>query len=147
MADFTYLACKKLAGNGGLDWANDTIKVLICMTNTDADEESQKDDADFLTDLTLDEYDGANYARKTLASLAWTKDGANDRYEGDAADVTWSSLGVGTRQAQAMIVYLHGTGDSDSIPLRYIDTGGFPFDGNGGDVTVTWNAQGILQAT
>ena len=147
MASFVYTNAKRalLAGEIDLDTSGDDIRVLLVMTNTTADTEEDVAVIDDFT--TLDEYDGANYVRKALAGEAVAADNANDRGEFDANDITWTALGVGTRQAQAMIVYKHITDDTDSIPLAFIDTGGFPFDGNGGDVAVTWNAEGILQAT
>src|SRR3972149_3413525 len=38
---------------------------------------------------------------------------------------------------------------TDAAPplVAWIDTGGFPFSGNGGNVDVAWNAEGIVQAT
>ena len=94
---------------------------------------------------TLDEYDGATYARIDIAGLAWATDAANERAEQDGTDSAWATLGVGLRQAVGMIVYLHVTNDTDSIPFLWIDTGGFPFDGNGSAVTSQWNAEGIWQ--
>jgi len=115
------------------------------MSNTTADTEQ---DTDFIDQLgTLDEHDGANYARKELANEAVAVDDANNRGEFDADDVTWTALGVGTRQAVGAVVYKHVNDDTDSVLIAYIDTGGFPFDASGGDVTIQWNAEGILQAT
>jgi hypothetical protein len=124
---------------------NDDIRVLLVMTNTTADTE---EDVDTISAFgTLDEYDGAAYARQQIANQATVEDEANDRGEFDGDDVTFATLGVGTRQCQAALVYHHVTNDADSVPIAYIDQGGFPFDGNGGNVTITWNAEGIIQAT
>jgi hypothetical protein len=45
-----------------------------------------------------------------------------------------------------MVIYAHvdGTAGND-WPIAWIDTGGFPFSGNGGNVSVTVNAEGLLQ--
>jgi hypothetical protein len=47
-----------------------------------------------------------------------------------------------------MVVYRHvdGTAAND-LPIAYIDSGGFPFSGNGGAINVTVNAEGLLQVT
>lgn len=150
MASFVYTPAKTKLLQGSLDFdaAGDDIRIILVMTNTTADTE---EDSEFVGSITtLDEYDGANYARQALANEAVNQDAANDRAEFDADDDEFSGgsgLGVGTRQAQAMLVYKHVTNDGDSPVIAYIDTGGFPFDGNGGNVNVTWNAEGILQAT
>lgn len=117
------------------------MRALLVMSNTTADTE---EDTDFIGNFTtLDEYDGANYARQALVNESFAVDTTNDRFVFDADDVVFTSLGAGTRQAVAVILYLHVTTDADSKPIYYIDTGGFPFDGNGQDATIAWNASGI----
>ena len=145
MANFIYTFAKAALLNGDIDFAADDIRVLLVMTDTTVDTEKDVDDIDEFT--TLDEMDGANYVRKALANEAVTEDEANDRGEFDADDVTWSALGAGTRNVQAAVVFKHVTDDTDSVPIAYIDTGGFPFAASGADVTIQWNAEGIVQAT
>lgn len=145
MANFVYNESKRaiLAAEQDYD-APDDFRVMLNMTNTTVDTE---DDANFISGFTtLDEYDGANYARQALAGDALNEDAPNNRAEYDATDSVFSSLGVGTRQAQNHLMYDHITTDADSVPIVFGDTGGYPFDGNGGDVTIQWNAEGILQA-
>lgn len=125
---------------GGAD-----VRVLLAMTNTTFDTEQ---DDEFVGDTTTpDEYDGANYVRKALGSQTVTDDAANDRAEFDAADIQWVALGAGTRQAAGMVALIHITDDAASFLVCWIDSGGFPFSGNGGNVDVAWNAEGILQTT
>lgn len=120
-------------------------RIALAMTNTTFDTEQ---DDEFVGDTTTpDEYDGAAYVRKTLAGEAVTDDAANDRGEFDANDIQWAGLGAGTRQAQGMILFSFITNDAASPLVAFIDTGGFPFSGNGGNVDVAWNAEGILQTT
>ena len=145
MADMVYNYAKAKLLSGDIDLDADDIRVLLVMTNSTCDTE---DDCDFIDQFTtLDEMDGANYVRKALAGEAVAVDLPNNRGEFDAENVTWTALGVGTRQVLGAVLYKFVTNDADSIPIAYIDSGGFPFDANGGDVTITWNAEGILQAT
>lgn len=143
---FTYAKAKLLSADIDLD--ADDIRMLMVMSNTTADTEK---DAQFISGAngitTLDECDGENYVRKELEGEAVAADEENDRGEFDANDFTWTALGVGTRQNVGLLLYKHVATDADSIPIAYIDTGGFPFDGNGGNVTIQFNAEGILQAT
>ena len=45
-------------------------------------------------------------------------------------------------------MYREGTSDdTDAVLIAYIDSGGFPVVTNGGDLTIAWNAEGILQLT
>lgn len=150
MANFVYNEIKRALANKEIDLDTDDIRLAIVMTNTTADTEDDKNDFSGFT--TLDEYDGANYVNKALASLVINEDAANNRAEIDCADVVWTALGAGTRQAQALILYKAVSGGAGAtaanrIPIAFIDTGGFPFTGNGGDITVVINAEGILQIT
>jgi hypothetical protein len=128
---------------GEIDLVNDDIRVMLVMTNTTADTEDDVNTISAFT--TLDEFDGAGYSRQALASQAVNEDAANNRAEFDATDSTFSSIAVGTRQVQAAILFKHVTNDTDSVPLAFIDDGGFPFTANGSDVVSQWNAEGILQ--
>lgn len=149
MANFVYTPAKSKLLSADLDLNSHDIRVAIVMTNTTAD--TEQDAATLSAFTTLDEYDGANYARKALANEIVNTDTTNDRGEFDADDFTWTALGAGTRQAAALLLYRYvdGTAAADQ-PIAYIDTTSpsvFPFSGNGGDVAVAWNAEGILQLT
>ena len=144
MASFVYTNAKRAFGAGEIDWDANTFKATLCMTNTTADTEKDKLLMNAFT--TLDEYDGSGFARVTLASKAVAADTSNDRGELDCADITFSSLAAGTRSVEGMLVYKHVSADSDSIPIAWIDN--FTnFAGNGGDVTFTVNAEGLIQFT
>ncbi len=143
MANFFYDNALLLLSNGGLDLVNDDIRFLMAMTNTTADTEKDKLTISGFT--TLDEADGAGYARKTLSGQAATVDNANHRSEVDCDDVPWASIGAGTRQYQGIVAFKFVTNDSDSIPVAWIDSGGFPFNGNGSPVTAQINADGFAQ--
>lgn len=128
-----------------IDWDTDDIRVLLVMNLTTADTE---EDLEFIGSLTtLDEMDGANYVRKALANEALNLDAGNDRYEADADDVTWTALGNGTSKVTGAVIYKQITNDADSPLIAYINDSPFPFDPEGLDFTLSWNAQGIIQAT
>lgn len=145
MTSFIYNEAKKQLATGGIDFSSADIRVLLVMTNTTADTE---DDVNtFAGFTTLDELDGSGYSSggSALSGEAVNEDASNNRAEFDATDLTFSSIGVGTRQVQAAIVYKFITDLNSSIPIAYIDTGGFPFWTNGGNISFTWNAEGIIQ--
>lgn len=141
MANFLYTQGTKEIGDGNIDWINDDIRVILVDDSTSAD--TEEDAATISGFTTLGELSGTGYSRKVLASKAVTKDDPNDRTEWDAADVLYSSINAGT--AQAAIIYKHVNDDSDSIPIAYIDQTDFPIITNGGDVTLNFNAEGIVQ--
>ena len=144
MTSIVYTKAKTKLAKAELNLHTDDIRVLLVMTNTTTDTEEDKEFMDDFT--TLDEYGGANYVRKALVESVG-EDLTNNRAEMDATDVTWTALGAGARQAQGVVIYKHVSAESDSIPIAYIDGGDFPFSGNGGDVTIVWNAEGIIQVT
>lgn len=145
-APFVFTTAKKGLMNGTIDLDTDSISVLLCMTAEDLDNESEVLD---LGNLTMDEMDGANYARKALASLDVSEDNTNERAEFDANDVVWSDLGAGTNNIAGALVYKNVNSDNnnESIPIMFTNNGGFPIAANGGDLTIQWNAEGILQLT
>lgn len=63
----------------------------------------------------------------------------------DGGDVTFTS--VSGASVEAIVVYVDTGTASTSPVLAYIDTSvtGLPVTPNGGDISVTWNASGILQ--
>jgi hypothetical protein len=147
MASFAYTDFKRalLSGEFDLHTGGDDIRVLLVMTDTTADTEQ---DDKFVADITtLDEFDGSGYSRQALANEVVAADAANDRGEFDADNTTFATLGAGTRQIAAAVIYKHVTNDADSLLIAYVDSGGFPITANGGDIVISWNAEGILQAT
>jgi hypothetical protein len=142
---FVYNEYKRAALRGEVDTQTHDLRIALVMTNTTANTE---DDVNtFAAFTTLDEYDGANYSSggAALASKTVTEDPSNNRAFFDANDLTFTALGAGTRQCKAAILYKFQTSLGASLPIAYIDTGGFPFSGNGSNVTLQWNAAGILQ--
>lgn len=146
MASLVYNNAMLLMGTAGLDLTEgqDDIRVALVMTNTTADTEEEI--ALMNGFATLDQMDGANYARKTLASQAIAIDTSNDRVEFDHEDLTWTALGNGTRAIQGMLYLKHVTNDTDSIPLFFSEFTSSQNPG-GSDFTVTIDAQGALQLT
>lgn len=143
---FCYTEFKRLLATAGFNWATADIRALFVMTNTTADTEEDVNTISAFT--TLDEMDGANYVRKALTTESVDEDLANNRAELKSdTPIGWTSLGAGTRQVQAMILYRHVTNDTDSVPLLFIDSGGFPFTASGSNVNANMNAEGWGQIT
>ena len=143
---FVYNEFKKQLLIGGINLSTADVRVALVMSNTTADTE---DDANTFADFTtLDECDGSGYARATLTPEAVTEDPTNNRAVFDAADASFPTLGAGTRQNVAAIVYIHnGALSSQQIPAFYIDDGGFPFTAAGATFVLQWSATGIATLT
>lgn len=145
---FVFNEAKRAFAEGEIDLGADDIRCILVDTTTTFDVD---DDIDTLAGVTTaGYYDGANHDvtnGHALSGEVVNEDAGNNRAEFDATDLVFSALGVGSAQAQAILVFKWITNLGLSLPIAYIDTGGFPFDGNGGDVTFQWNAEGILQVT
>lgn len=147
MANFVYTPAKQKIAKGDADFDTLDVRAILVMTNTTAD--TDQDAATISAIGTLDEYDGSGYSRPDLGSSTITQDDTNNRSEIDYPDFTFgSAVAAGARQAAGFIIYVRvdGTPGND-WPVAWVDTGGFPFTGNGGAVNVTVNAEGALQIT
>lgn len=149
---FAYTRFKQDLGRGLVNFqeAGADIRVALVGTSTTAD--TEQDTALMNAFTTLDEHTGGGYVRKTVDTQVFNEDLANNRGEFDGLDITWTALNStgttsGTNDVAGILVYRHVTNDTDSVPIAYIDTGGLPKATNGGDFTITWNAEGILQVT
>lgn len=138
----TYPTAANLLQKADLDLDTADLRVALLMENTTANSEDAATVDGFTT---LDEMDGSGYARKTLTGGTVTLDAVNRWSEFDADDVSFPSLGVGTRGVAGILLYEHVTDDSDSIPLAFIDGGDFPYEAIGATLTVVWGDNGLLQ--
>lgn len=145
MANFAYQNFKHRLAQALVNMGTADFRTALLMTNTTADTEKNADNpADFTT---LDECNGANYARVDLAGVSLTRDDGNAIVYMDANDAVFTNLGAGTRQNQGALLFIFVTNDTDHVNVAWIDTGGFPFDGTGSNNTIQWNALGIVQLT
>lgn len=142
MASFVYTNAKRGIMAGEIDLNADDIRVLLVDSSTTTDTEEDVTTISAFT--TLGELSGTGYVRKALVSEAVTADNTNNRGEFDADDVVWTAINAGT--AITALVYKHVTNDTDSIPLIYHELPA-PVVTNGGDFTIQWNVEGILQGT
>ena len=127
--------------DGTIDLDTDTIKVSL-HTSTYTPSVAH----DFYNDIT-NEVTGSNYTAggETLGSKAITTVTTNDA-KFDAADVTWSSHASGFSTARYAVIY-KSTGTASTSPLvGYIDFVSNQ-DNVNNDLTIKWNANGILQLT
>lgn len=136
---------KERVAEGTIDLDTDTLKILLVDTTTTVDTDS---DAQTLSGyVTLGEFNGANYAVKTISVTSSAVDTVNNRYELDGADVTYTALGVGTNSVQGVLLYKHVDGtDANDQPIAFIEFGS-NLTPDGSDVTIAWDAEGILHLT
>lgn len=135
-----------------VDYANDTIRVALLKETAEYNPDSVAHEfvADVLDGGTTGaEFDDTNYSRQTLTTSV-TEDNTDNEGVFDANDVTWTSLG-GSQTIEAILIYKQ-VGADDTTPvddpiLRILDDSeeaDLPLATNGGDVTISWNSEGIV---
>lgn len=135
-----------------INYDTDTIKVALLKETTEYNPDQTAHE--FVNDVldggtTGAEFDDTNYSRKTLTT-SLTEDNTDNEGVFDASDVTWTSLG-GSQTIEAILIYKQ-VGADDTTPgddpiLRILDDSeeaDLPLATNGGDVTLSWNSEGIV---
>lgn len=148
MANFVYNYAKLKLLTGQIDLDTDDIRVLLVKTGSPL----TNDELEFVSSggsIAAYEYTaGANYVRKQLSESV-VVDLPNNRAEFTSSTITWTALGPdGSNNITAAVFYKHVSTDANSPLLAYFDTAtGLPLLPNGGDVQITFNAEGLLQLT
>lgn len=141
MAELTYNAAALAFMRGDIDMnAPDDFRILLL--TTDAENPDHATVAAIIAAGAV-EATHTNYARHSVAGDATAQDDTNDRAEYDATDPVFSSIGAGA-DIVAAVLYQHNGADSANIPIAHYDTN-FPVTPNGSDITLTINAEGLLQ--
>jgi hypothetical protein len=134
------------------DPANSALIVVAIDANGDSDATMKdRDDLAALLGGTANEVTNTNYARKVLtdsdlAALP-APDDANDRYDIDLPDQTWSAVAAGTAWTDLLICYdpdTTGGTDSAIIPLTLHD---FAVTPDGSDIVAQIAAAGFFRAS
>lgn len=150
MVDFVY---NTGGGDIGIDQNIDLVAdaLLKAMLVTSSYVANRDDDfvEEGANDANEHELSGTGYAagfgnsgRKVLASKTVTVDKANDRIEFDCADLVWTSIDAGS--PSQMLIIRELTNDLATRVISHHDSG-FPVTTNGGDLTVTIDAEGLIQ--
>lgn len=130
MANSPYNNARKLFLNKGLDWVNDTVKIV--MVDTAGGTVNYTFDAthQFFADVPT----AAIRATATLMNKTITAEGA-----ADADDTVFSGVAVGP-PIEALILYKDTGNPATSPLLYYIDTGtGLPLTPPGVALTLVWD--------
>lgn len=140
MANFVFTYAKS-GVLGSMNLASDTIKMALLMSNNGV---ASGIDAQHLSDLSLDECDGAGYARQTLTTGVFAETGS-DSGKFDADDVTFPLVAASTRDVTGVLIYKHVGADSSNIPILFLDTiPGLPLTPSGADINFLVSAAGLI---
>ena len=143
MASFTYNIGSKGVIDRTLDYASDTIEIIL----TKSTYTPNKDDTNSVYAAAeisgVSGYTGGygGAGRKVLASKTITNDTANDRTVLDAADPSAWTLGTGDTVGGAIVGKKGASNDTTAVPLFFLDFTDVPT--NGSTFTITFDANGI----
>lgn len=142
MSNFIYNTGKGIIS----DWAGLDIRVLLLSGVAGEDKDHEFLD-DALAPGGMVELSDGSYARQALGGEALNLDNPNDRQEADANDAVFPTL-AGGETINGYIVFSFVTNDALSTPIAFVDSAtGIGLVTNGSNVTITWNAEGIIQIT
>ncbi len=146
---------KEQVMEGVIDLTADTVKVALISDDTAYTFDPATHT--FVNDIldggtTAIEFTGSGYSRQTLSSKTVTQDDTDNEGVFDAADVTFTSLDGDT--IQGIIIYQQiGVDDTtpgdDRVLVVYDDDSAgsladLPLTTNGGDVTIQFSSEGII---
>jgi hypothetical protein len=147
MAEVMFNRGKFNLGSGALGWVAGDVRALL-LSGASVPAGCSDPDLNTVSELLAVsgavEATGTGYVRKQLASKTATEDDANNRLSLDAADTVWTSIDCGT--VRAIVLHKEGASDAARELISIHDTG-FPKVTNGGDLTIVWDAAGILTLT
>jgi hypothetical protein len=158
---FVYTPAKTSLLNGSFPYTTAAdLRVILVMTNTTAGNAQSQDCATIAAikavvspPANLDEFTGAGYSPNTggqpMTGENVLEDATLNLAKFVASPTTFATIGgsgSAPRSLQAAIIIRWNASQDASQPIAYIDTGGFPIATNGGDVTLQWNAAGVIQA-
>lgn len=146
---------KELLLEGQIDANADTLRVALISDNTSYT--FDPDTHTFVNDIldsgtTAEEFAGTGYSRQTLSNVTVTQDNTDDEGVFDADNLTFANLNGDT--IQGIIIYKQVGGDDttpgDDPVLVVLDddsagsVADLPLPTNGGDITLNFAAEGII---
>lgn len=137
-----YGNCPKQAFNKEIDFDSDTIKVTLHTSTYTPDQDVH----DYQNDLTneLSTASGYTSGGATLASKTVTYTAGTNVFMMDAADVTWTAFSATFRTA---VVVDTTPGTTATNPVLCYQQNSADISPGGADLTLQWNAAGIMTIT
>lgn len=129
-------------GDGRIDMDGDTFKVAL-ITTLPVVTQTTPTLADF-TEVTGSGYTAGG---ETIGSVTWTHSAGVTTFDG--ADVSWTQNGSGPTNIVAALIYSDTSTSDDAVAFvdMTADGGTTPISLQDGDISIAWNASGILTVT
>jgi hypothetical protein len=118
----------------GENFTSGRVKLALLKTGTAA---PTTPDAAVLADISpLAEFDGIDYERIPIVDPEVLYDDVAGTVTYAMGTAKWENVGGGTGPIAGVLMYLHNTDDTDSIPLIFWDKNNLPSSHPGGDILV-----------
>lgn len=140
MANFLFNSAKKSFFGNGIDWDNDTLKILL-VNNNYTPMKSHKTVQEVIASSS--ELSGSGYSRKELANCKVTQDDLNDRALLSSDSVSWKTINAGT--VKGAVIYKENGSDGSNPVIAYIDENGFPIKTIGSNLILEFDNLGVIK--
>jgi len=130
--------------NGVHNLGSDTFKVAL-IDNTDTEPVAGTAEPEWADDFSGNEVSGTGYTAggTALTGVSTSEDAGVTTFD-DTVNLTWSQNGAGPTNIYWAILYNDSAASKECV--GFLDMGG-PVSLQDGDVSITWNASGILTVT
>lgn len=140
MASVIYNSFKRDIMNGSIDLDTDTIKVMLVTSSYTPDQDTHTKRSDITNEVSGTGYSAGGMA---LANKSVTVDNTDNEGVFDADDPTWTTATVTARGA---VLYKSRGGLASADELIKYEDFGADKTSTGADFTISWDAEGILNA-
>lgn len=128
------------------------IIVVLATSGLEADSAMRDEDTlDQVLNGTTNEVTNSGYARKTLTDTELAAlpapDDANDRYDIDIPDQTWTAVAAGDGWSKLLVCYDGNTGTGDDTNIVPLTAHDFVVTPDGSDITAQIAAAGFFRAS
>ena len=145
MVDLAYNNARFEILSNTLALLTDDIKVMLVTPDYIPDPDHVFIDDGIVGSPVNFELDGTGYVagfgssdRQSLQTKSLVTDNNNNLVRFFADSVIWNPISAGV--AGAAIIIKEVTGESDSILIAYVQSGGFPIPTDGGELNLNWNS-------
>lgn len=130
--------------NKEIDYDTDALKLMLCTSSYTPSQHSHR----YKSDIT-NEVSGTGYTAGGKAITGASMSNSSGTVTFDADDVSWTATTlIGGNAPRYAILYDSSPGSDATRPLiMYVNFGDDSYAPNGGTLTVTWNAAGIVTVT
>ena len=150
MADTVFTRAKNEIFSQNLNLVSEDIKVMLVNPNFVPDPDMEFVDDGTTISASNFEVSGTGYeagnmgsGRMSLINKFFQVDPATNKSRFFASNLSWNPINAGL-VGGAVLIKEGLSGDTGSLMIAHIDSGGFPQNTDGGQLDLNWNSNGIF---